>query len=229
MRNTQDFAYIRVSTRSQSYARQLELLKSRIPDILENNIFSEKKSGATTKGRTELKRLLETVRQGDTIYVHSIDRLGRCLMDILQILKVLEDKGVRLVSISQNIDSDTPTGRMFMLMCGMLGEIELMLIQERTKEGVSIAKRNKKMGRPRKELSGAETTVLVDYIEGRKTASDCMELLKISRATFFRRLQEFKDKRTLENDKADTERFKNSLVEVNEEESDTIENFDLAN
>ena len=198
MGNTQEFAYIRVSTRSQSYARQLELLKSKVPDIDDKNVYCEKKSGASTKGRTELNRLLETVRSGDTIYVHSIDRLGRCLIDILQIIKVLDDKKVRLVSISQNIDSSIPTGKMFMIMCGMLGEIELMLIKERTNEGVSIAKKNKKMGRPKKILSTAENNVLADYLEGRKTASDCTELLKISRATFFRRLQEFKDRETVE-------------------------------
>ena len=168
------FAYIRVSTKSQSYARQLELLKERVAEIEPENIFCEKQSGATIDKRGELKRLLSVLREGDIVYVHSIDRLGRNLLDILNIVKILDEKKVRLISLSQNIDSFTPTGKMFIMICGMMAEIELILMKERI-------------------LSIVETEILDDYIEGRKTVSSCMELLKISRATFFRRLQEYKD------------------------------------
>ena len=188
------FAYIRVSTKSQSYARQLELLKERVPDIEDKNIFSEKQSGASLDKREELKRLLSILREGDVVYVHSIDRLGRNLLDILNIVKTLDEKKVRLISLSQNIDSFTPTGKMFIMICGMMGEIELILIKERAAEGVRIAKNNKKMGRPK-------IKVLEDYIDGKNTASFCIELLKISRATFFRRLQEYKDSKVADKDK----------------------------
>lgn len=83
----------------------------------------------------------------------------------------------------------------------MMAEIEYMLIKERAAEGVKIAKDNKKMGRPKRILNQTEMGVLEDYLEGRKTASDCMELLKISRATFFRRLQEYKDSKQIKNNK----------------------------
>lgn len=195
------FAYIRVSTKSQSYARQLELLKERVPDIEDKNIFSEKQSGASLDKREELKRLLSILREGDVVYVHSIDRLGRNLLDILNIVKTLDEKKVRLISLSQNIDSFTPTGKMFIMICGMMGEIELILIKERAAEGVRIAKNNKKMGRPKRVLNNAEIKVLEDYIDGKNTASFCIELLKISRATFFRRLQEYKDSKVADKDK----------------------------
>ena len=187
------FAYIRVSTKSQSYARQLELLKERVAEIEPENIFCETQSGATIDKRGELKRLLSVLREGDIVYVHSIDRLGRNLLDILNIVKILDEKKVRLISLSQNIDSFTPTGKMFIMICGMMAEIELILMKERISEGVKIATKNNKMGRPKRILSIVETEILDDYIEGRKTVSSCMELLKISRATFFRRLQEYKD------------------------------------
>ncbi len=187
------FAYIRVSTKSQSYARQLELLKERVAEIEPENIFCEKQSGTTIDKRGELKRLLSVLREGDIVYVHSIDRLGRNLLDILNIVKILDEKKVRLISLSQNIDSFTPTGKMFIMICGMMAEIELILMKERISEGVKIATKNNKMGRPKRILSIVETEILDDYIEGRKTVSSCMELLKISRATFFRRLQEYKD------------------------------------
>lgn len=191
------FAYIRVSTKSQSYARQLELLKEKVPDMEDKNIFCEKQSGASLDKREELKRLLSILREGDIVYVHSIDRLGRNLLDILNIVKTLDEKKVRLISLSQNIDSATTTGKMFIMLCGMMAEIELILMKERISEGVKIATKNNKMGRPKRILSEAETGILDDYIEGRKIASDCMELLKISRATFFRRLQEYKDSKTV--------------------------------
>jgi len=201
MRENQKFAYVRVSSKSQSIRRQLELLHKIAPDILKQNIYIEKVSGASTKGRSELRRLLDRVRAEDVIYVHSIDRLGRNLLDILQIIQELDKKDVRLVSISQNIDSSTQTGKMFIMFCGMMAEMELMFIKERTAEGVGIAKRNKKMGRPKRALNSTEVLVLEDYLESRKTATDCMELLKISRATFFRRLQEYKDSQVIEKEK----------------------------
>lgn len=195
------FAYIRVSTKSQSYTRQLALLKQKVSEIKKEDVFCEKQSGANMAKREELKKLLKIVREGDTVYVHSIDRLGRNLIDILNVVKELDEKKVRLVSLTQNIDSATATGKMFIMVCGMMAEIEYMLIKERAAEGVKIAKDNKKMGRPKRILNQTEMGVLEDYLEGRKTASDCMELLKISRATFFRRLQEYKDSKQIENNK----------------------------
>ena len=202
-----EFAYIRVSTKHQSYDRQLELLKQRVPDIESKNIFCEKQSGASLDKREELKRLLSILREGDVVYVHSIDRLGRNLLDILNIVKTLDEKKVRLISLSQNIDSFTPTGKMFIMICGMMAEIELILIKERVAEGVKRATKNHKMGRPKRTLSEVETEILDDYIDGRKTVSS-IALLKISRSTFFRRLQEYKDGKTLTNKGANTAKEK---------------------
>lgn len=200
------FAYVRVSSKSQSYARQLKALES-VPGLQRDRIFCEKKSGSTTEGREELKKLLNTVREGDTIYVHSIDRLGRSLMDVLQIIRFLDGLKVRLVSVSQGIDSGTPTGKIFIMVCGLMAEMELMFIRERSSEGMKIAKDRKRLGRPRKALTSAEKALYDDYIEHRKTASECMELLHTSHSTFFRRVKEYKDQRAVQNERRTKEIF----------------------
>ena len=196
-----DFGYIRVSSRSQSYARQLKLLQERKPDIPPNRIYLEKKSGSSTADREELKKLLNTVREGDRIYVTSIDRLGRNLMDVLQIVRFLDGLKVGLISISQGIDSGTPTGKMFIMFCGLMAEMELLFIRERASEGIGIAKGKKRL------FTSAEEAVLDDYLERRKTATESMELLRVSHSTFFRRVSEYRDQIALRNDKRRKEIF----------------------
>ena len=101
--------YIRVSTEHQETARQQEIMC----DYQVDRIFSEKISGAN-KDRPQLKAMLDYVREGDTLYIESISRLGRSTKDLLNIIDTLTDKGVTLVSHKENIDTDTPTGK-FML------------------------------------------------------------------------------------------------------------------
>lgn len=101
--------YIRVSTEHQETARQQEIMSSYQVD----RIFSEKLSGAITD-RPQLKAMLDYVREGDTLYVESISRLGRSVKDLLNIIDTLTDKKVTLISHKEKIDTDTPTGK-FML------------------------------------------------------------------------------------------------------------------
>ena len=101
--------YIRVSTEHQETARQQEIMSGYHVD----RIFSEKLSGKTAD-RPQLKAMLDYVREGDTLYVESISRLGRSTRDLLNIIDQLNAKGVTLVSNKVSIDTDTPTGK-FML------------------------------------------------------------------------------------------------------------------
>ena len=98
--------YIRVSTEHQETARQQEIMDSYQVD----RIFSEKISGAN-KDRPQLRAMLDYVREGDTLYIESISRLGRSTKDLLNIIDTLTDKGVTLVSHKENIDTDTPAGK----------------------------------------------------------------------------------------------------------------------
>lgn len=101
--------YIRVSTEHQETARQHEIMC----DYQVDRIFSEKISGAN-KDRPQLKAMLDYVREGDTLYIESISRLGRSTKDLLSIIDTLTEKGVTLISHKEKIDTDTPAGK-FML------------------------------------------------------------------------------------------------------------------
>ena len=111
--------YIRVSTEHQETARQQEIMDSYQVD----RIFSEKLSGANAD-RPQLKAMLDYVREGDTLYVESISRLGRSTRDLLNIIDTLTDKGVTLVSHKENIDTDTPTGKFMLTVFAALSQLE---------------------------------------------------------------------------------------------------------
>lgn len=181
--------YIRVSSEKQNYDRQYAVLQDKV-----EKFFCEKKSGKTTEGRTELEAMIDFVREGDTVYVSSIDRLGRDLMDILSVSKELETKKVNIISIKEGIDTNTSLGRMYMVIAGILAEVELSLINERAEEGREAAKADGKTGgRPRIEVSEGERELIEKYVRGERSGSSCREKLHMSKSTFFRRVREYKD------------------------------------
>ena len=104
-------AYIRVSTKEQNTGRQYELLKER--GIIPDKTYEEKLSGKNTD-RPELRAMLAYIREGDTVYIESISRLARNTRDFLTLVDYLQSKQVDLVSLKENIDTATPTGK-FML------------------------------------------------------------------------------------------------------------------
>lgn len=181
--------YIRVSSKKQNYDRQYMALEDKV-----ERVFCEKKSGKTTKGRTELRELIDYVREGDTVYVASIDRLGRDLMDILSVSKELETKGVNIVSIKEGIDTSQEIGRMYMVFAGMFAEAELSLINERAEEGREAAKaKGKTGGRPKIKMTEAQQALIEKCIHHEMSTKDCQELLHMSKSTFARRVKEYKD------------------------------------
>lgn len=190
--------YIRVSSETQNYDRQYAALNGKV-----NKIFCEKKSGKKLEGRTELQNLIDYVREGDTVYVSSIDRLGRNLVDILTVSNELDKKKVNIVSIKEGIDTGNQLGRMYMVIAGILAEVELTLINERAAEGRAVAKEEGRSGgRPRIEIKESQRCLLEKYNNGEISSYYCQELLHMSRATFFRRVKEYRDilnKQHLEN------------------------------
>ncbi len=127
--------YIRVSTEHQETARQQEIMDS----YQVNRIFSEKISGAN-KDRPQLKAMLDYVREGDTLYIESISRLGRSTKDLLNIIDTLDEKGVTLVSHKENIDTVTPTGKFMLTVFAALSQLEREQLKQRQREGIEIAK-----------------------------------------------------------------------------------------
>lgn len=181
--------YIRVSSKKQNYDRQYAALGDKV-----KTVFCEKKSGKTTEGRTELRELIDYVREGDTVYVSSIDRLGRDLMDILSVSKELETKGVNIVSVKEGIDTSQEIGRMYMVFAGILAEAELSLINERAEEGREAAKaKGKTGGRPKIKMTEAQKELLEKYLAREMSVETCLELLHMSKSTFSRRVRELKD------------------------------------
>ena len=127
--------YARVSTREQNLNMQIEALKAAGCE----KIFSEKLSGRIGS-RPELDACLSFIRQGDTLIVYKLDRLGRSLRNILMLLDGFRDKGIHFVSLQDNISTEGATGQLITNVLGAFAQFERDLIVERTQEGRRIAK-----------------------------------------------------------------------------------------
>lgn len=121
--------YARVSTTAQNLDMQIEALNKAGCE----KIYTEKESGV--KERPVLKELLSFIRQGDTLVVYKLDRLGRSVRELLAIVDDLREKGISLVALQDNIDATTPSGKMMLQMMAILTEYERNLIIERCQDG----------------------------------------------------------------------------------------------
>ena len=180
--------YICVSTEHQETARQQKIMC----DYQVDRIFSEKLSGATTD-RPQLKAMLDYVREGDTLYVESISRLGRSTRDLLNIIDTLTDKGVTLISHKESIDTDTPTGKFMLTVFAALSQLEREQFKQRQREGIEIAKaQGKYTGRKPIPIDWNRFDKL--YGEWRAkhiTGRDFMRRMDLSANTFYRRVREY--------------------------------------
>ncbi len=173
--------YCRVSTDDQNPDLQLTALKK--ADC--RKIFTDKATGAHVK-RPELEKCLKELKAGDVLVVWKLDRLGRSLHDLIVLLDGLKTRGVAFRSVTESIDTATPTGRAMWQMVGILAELEKSLIQERTKAGRAEAQaRGVKMGR--KPLLTAQDVAYARKLVGQgESPDDVARLLKVSRRTLYR-------------------------------------------
>ena len=130
------YGYARVSSIDQDLSVQHAALKAAGCDV----IRSEKRSGTTRKGRTELETLLDFLRKGDALVVTRIDRLARSVKDLQDIVLALREKGVALKATEQPVDTSTPAGKAFVDMLAVFAEFETSLRRERQLEGIAKAK-----------------------------------------------------------------------------------------
>jgi len=130
------YGYARVSTTDQDLAIQEAALRAAGCEI----VRSEKCSGTSTEGRTELQTVIDFARKGDAIVVTRIDRLARSITDLAGIVRTLENKGVSLRATEQPIDTGTAAGRAFLQMLGVFAEFETAIRKERQTEGIAKAK-----------------------------------------------------------------------------------------
>lgn len=173
-------AYVRVSTVEQNEARQIESLNKHNID----KWYTEKVSGKDTN-RPKLIEMLDFVREGDTIYIHDFSRLARSTKDLLDIVERLTEKGVHLISLKENIDTSTPTGKMMLTMIGAINEFERQNLLERQREGIAIAKTEGKY-KGRKEITFTDEEFNQAYTEYQSraiTKKELAEKLNISRPT----------------------------------------------
>lgn len=137
--------YARVSTQDQNLDRQLDALNKAGCE----RIFNEKMTG-TKSARPELQMMLLTVRPGDTVIVESFSRLSRSTKDLLQMVEKLSNMGVHLVSLKEDLDTTTATGKLMLTMLSALSQFERDLIAERTIDGLKAARaRGRCGGRPK--------------------------------------------------------------------------------
>jgi len=155
------FGYSRVSTSDQDWSLQLDaLIRAGVDD---RDIFREKASGAK-RDRTELRRMLDQLRPGDQATVYRLDRLARSQLHLLQIIEEIEAKGAKLVSVMDNIDSSTATGKMVVGVLAVLSEFEKNLLLERSAAGRAIARqRQVRFGRPPKITSSLIRQIMLAH------------------------------------------------------------------
>lgn len=179
-------AYIRVSSIDQNEQRQVEAMQR-------YNIekwFIEKVSGKDTN-RPKLKEMLDFAREGDTIHIHDFSRLARSTKDLLDIVELLNSKGITLISNKENIDSSTPTGKLMLTMIGAINEFERTNLLERQREGIAIAKREGKYkGRTAVSIPDFEKHYK-RYISRQINKSELAKELNISRPTLDKLIKEY--------------------------------------
>lgn len=163
-------AYIRVSSLDQNEDRQIEAMK--IYPI--EKYFTEKILAKNTD-RPELQRMLEFVREGDTVHVHDFSRLARSTKDLLELVEYLTQKGVTLVSNKEALDTSTAAGKLMLTMIGAINEFERASILDRQREGIAIQKELDKSRPPSKRKYKGRKAVQVDnfasYYERYRTST----------------------------------------------------------
>ena len=149
-------------------------------------LFEEAASGGRWD-RPELHRMLDQLRDGDTVVVWKLDRLSRSLKDVLHIMERIAAAGAGFRSVTESIDTTTPAGRMMMQMVGSFAEFERAMIRERTSAGLAAARAEGRVGGRRKKLDATKRREIAEsVITGRKTGAEMARLYNVSQPTVSR-------------------------------------------
>ena len=188
--------YTRVSTQDQN----LDLQTDELTKLGCQKIYQEKVSSG--KERPQLIKMIENLREGDSVMVWKLDRLARSLKELINLVETFRLKKVNFTSIKDSIDTSTVQGRLLLNIFGSLAEFERDTICERTKAGLSAAKARGRMGGKKKGLSPeakkkAETAVML--YKQKKSAIEIAGIIGVGRATVYRYLEEMGQERNLQN------------------------------
>jgi DNA invertase Pin-like site-specific DNA recombinase len=172
--------YARVSTPGQKLDSQLDALTAAGC----TKIFSDKQSGVS-RHRPDWDRLMEYIRVGDTLVIQELSRMSRSLLNLLEITRQLEEKGIGLISLREHIDTATATGRRFLSIMGAIAQMERELKAERAAAGRASAKaRGRTGGRPRTPHNRLEQARIL-YENSEQSAAQVSTAMGIGRRTLF--------------------------------------------
>ncbi len=180
--------YARVSTHEQILDLQLDALKK--AGCSEDKIYKEKISSAK-EHRPELEKALDQLREGDTLVVWRLDRLGRSLQELISLVQGIRAKGADFRSLTEHMDTTTINGKLIFYIFGALDEYERDIIRGRTNAGLAAARaRGRRGGRPKLETNPAKRKKIdmakALHADPSHTVEDICKTLHISRATLYR-------------------------------------------
>jgi DNA invertase Pin-like site-specific DNA recombinase len=173
--------YARVSTHEQN----LDLQKDALEKAECERVFVEQMSGSSSN-RPELNKTIDMLREGDTLVVWRLDRLGRSLKHLIELITKLEERKVGFKSLTESIDTTTSGGKLIFHIFGALAEFERNLIRERTNAGLSAARaRGRKGGRPMFLDSQKREVAIQLYNEKKHTIKEICKIMGISKPTLY--------------------------------------------
>ncbi|HDR7461841.1 TPA: recombinase family protein [Bacillus toyonensis] len=196
-----NFGYMRVSTKEQNLDRQYEALKGYVTD--DKYIYSDKASGKDME-REGFQNMLKAMRKGDTLYIKSIDRLGRNKQQIKEYLEYFKKEGIRVKIIDlPTTMQDIPTGQEWVIdminniiieVYTTLAQQERETIKQRQREGIDVAKaKGKHLGRPVMELPKEWGKLYKQWKAGKMTAVAFMKEVDMKKATFYKKVKEYEN------------------------------------
>ena len=181
------FGYARVSTEAQNLDRQLDALEKYGVD----KIYNEKMTG-TKRDRPELEKMLERMTEGDTVVIESLSRLGRSTKDLIELVELFEKRGVHLVSLKEQIDTTTSTGKLLFTLMSAIAQFERDVIADRTREGLKAARaRGHFGGRPRFNDEKVRQAIKL-YNTKEYSLREIEELTGVKKGTLYRSLKRLK-------------------------------------
>jgi len=174
--------YARVSTEEQNLEMQLDALRQAGTE----KVFTDKIS--SVKSRPGLDEALAYAREGDTLVVWKLDRLGRTVKGLIDLVGTLQERGVQFRSLTDGIDTSTPAGRFFFHVMAALAEMERELIRERTNAGLAAARARGRQGGRKPKMSDSKVAAAKQLLDAGRPAQEVAEHLGVSRATIYRSL-----------------------------------------
>ncbi|MEI6746187.1 MAG: recombinase family protein [Methylococcaceae bacterium] len=182
---TSNIGYIRVSSNNQNTDRQLD-------GIVLDKTFTEKQSGKSSNDRPQLQECLSWIREGDTLHIHSIDRLARNLVDLQNLVTSITAKGVTLKFHKEGLtftgDSNNPMNQLLLQMLGAVAEFERNLIKERQAEGIRVAREKGVKFGAKPKLSDEQISELKLLIQAGRKVTEVAKQFGITRPTVYKHL-----------------------------------------